>query len=69
MTPDPSRVTDFPNFNDISASSREAFSEQAASGIDKVTGIDPSPSNPFTQQGSPLGLTFLMSAGTGAVSL
>ena len=44
MTSDVSRVTDFPNLNDISATNREAFSEQAVSGIDEVTRIVPSPS-------------------------
>ena len=44
MTPNLLRVTDFPDFNGISVTSREAFNEQAASGIDEVTGIVPSPS-------------------------
>jgi len=44
MTPDLLRVTDSPKFNDISITSREAFSEQAASGINDITGIVPSPS-------------------------
>ena len=42
MTPNLLRVTDFPNFNGISVTNREAFNEQATSGIDKVTGIVPS---------------------------
>ena len=44
MTPNLLRVTDFPDFNGISVTSREAFNEQASSGIDEVTGIVPSPS-------------------------
>jgi len=42
MASDLSRVTDFPNFNDISVTSREACSEQATSVIDEVTRIVPS---------------------------
>ena len=45
MTPDLlSRVIVSPNFNVISVTSREACSEQAASGIDEVTSIVSSPS-------------------------
>ncbi|KIM54542.1 hypothetical protein SCLCIDRAFT_11272 [Scleroderma citrinum Foug A] len=42
MTPNLSRVSHSPNCNDISVTSKEAFSEQAAGGIDEVTRVDPS---------------------------